>query len=286
MKSSLLTVAAFVLFAISSQAQSFSNYYYDYKLLNPAFVGNQDKHIITTVYSGFPSMRYSSMFYGSYETSIPKIKSGVGAMVYNQNFGVLNYLGGGIFYNKQFQFNEHSGLRVGTQLHYRRREIDYERDGEYYDVAFEGRVITGLNLDLGVLYYSRVLNIGVGVNDFFKQEEVSNTRWNLSVSREFKVANALEISPAIVVVWDQYRNIYRFDANTIIEIKQWIILGAGYLVWNGGDALNVSAGINVKDWVQVIGHVYSSSNDYFREYNDGQVEVIVRANIPHKKKSE
>jgi type IX secretion system PorP/SprF family membrane protein len=284
MKASLLTLASFVLFAISSQAQLFSNYYYDYKLLNPAFAGNQDKHVITTAYSGFPSIDYMSMFYGSYETSIPKIKSGIGAMGYYSNRGVLNYQAAGIFYSKQLPFNEHSGLRAGTLLHYRKREADYDRDAGFYDVSVNGRVTTGLNLDFGVLYYSRVLNIGVGVNDFFKQGEVSNTRWNLSVSRDFKVANALEISPSIVVVWDKFARQYRFDVNTIIEIKQWIILGAGYYVSDDYDGVNVSAGINVKDWVQVIGHVYSSSNDYFREYNDGQVEVIVRANIPHREK--
>lgn len=285
----LFTAAALLFIMVSSQAQLFQNYYYDYKLLNPALAGSQDKHIITTVYSGFPSRDYSSLFYGSYETSIPKIKSGVGALVYHENYGAVGNLGAGIFYSKQIPFNDHSGLRAGTLLNYRRREIHYSRldpMGHDEDPSIENPSITHVvNLDLGVWYYSKVVNVGIGVNDFFRSEDQGrNDIWSVIISRDFKIGNALKIKPSLVGLSNQRLNKHGVDINNVIEIKQWIIVGAGYMVWDGGDALNVSAGLNVKEWVQVIGHVYSSWNDGFRKDTDGQVEVIVRANIPHRKK--
>ncbi len=286
MKNFLLTVALGI-FSTASFAQSYNSYYYDYKLLNPALAGNQDKHIITTVYAGFPSANYSSMYYGTYETSIPSSKSGVGARGHYQDLGVISSIQGGLFYSKQLSFNDNAGLRIGTQLTFNRQQIHYDRVRpiELSDplILEDNGVTRSVNLDLGLLYYSRIANIGIGVKDFFENDEMFTQRvWSVIASREFNIAGSLKITPSLVYLTDS--DDYRFDVNSIFEIKTWILIGGGYSIREGDDDVTASAGLNVKDWVQIIAHVYASSSQK-RFYSDDRVEVILRANIPHRKKA-
>jgi type IX secretion system PorP/SprF family membrane protein len=287
MQKVILTSVVLIMFSVAVHAQLYDSYYYDYKLLNPALAGNLDKHIITTVYSGYPSQDYASMFYGSYETSLPSIKSGMGAIVSNERYGVIGDFRTGLFFSKQIQFNERSGIRLGVQHYYRKTEYNYDRIGPIdfnTDIALPTNYPEeAVNADFGLVYYSLIANIGVGVKSVFKELDRRNSLWSVMVSREFKIENVMKISPSFVWLTDgDYAN--RFDVNGIIEIKQWILVGGGYQFWDSDDSFTLSAGLNVKDWVQVIGHVYASYNDHLREYNNGRVEVLVRANIPHHKK--
>lgn len=289
-----LTLTVFVVIATSFavQAQLFTSYYYDYKLLNPALVGIQDKHVITTVYSGFPSSTEASTYYGSYETGIASIKSGVGALGYYGELGVISTFRAGLFYSKQIAFNEKSGLRIGTQMTYNREKVDYSKYQQLHlqDPLLMDKsdklITTSVNLDLGVLYYSDIVNAGVSVTDIFNEEGESNRMWDILAFRDFKIGNGFKVTPSLV--YFKGNDYYRFDVNSIFEIKQWILIGGGYSMFERGDDVSFSAGLNVKDWVQIIGHAYSSENDDYRERNDGagRVEFMIRANIPHKKKTD
>lgn len=187
-KTPAFTVAILLVFSFAAHGQvsdlSYTSYYYDYKLLNPALAGIQDKHIITTVYAGIPSIQSSHLFYGTYETSIPSIKSGIGALGSYDELAITSTFQGAIFFNRKLPFNDHSGLRLGTQLTYRRIEIDYSTL-DFGDDRLIGQeeVTNNFNFDLGLVYYSSIVNIGVSVKDVL-EEDWTKTKLNVIVYRE------------------------------------------------------------------------------------------------------
>jgi hypothetical protein len=146
-------------------------------------------------------------------------------------------------------------------------------------------VIKSIDQDFGVVYYSRIVNVGIGVRDFFKGEDfVTRRSWNFMLLREFNIGSSVKITPSIVYHWND--NSDRIDVNSIFEIKKWILLGGSYSIRDGDDDASFTAGLNVKDWVQLIMHVYSSSNQELGGSSYRRVEVMIRANIPHRKKKE
>lgn len=271
----------FVLISCIAYGQLFSSYYYDYKLLNPALVGIKDKHTITSVYRGTPFDKYAVLYYGSYETSIPSIKSGIGGFGLHEWFHATEQIQAGLFYSKQLSFNGNSGLRLGTQLSYQAVNYDYSElklldNLEYYG----GYERNEFNFDLGMQYYSSVIDVGVAVNDILIRNRTKRA-WSVIASREINVSKWLTANPSLV--YFASGEDFRFDINNVFEIKQLVLIGGGYSVQDGDDNISFSLGLNIKDYVQLVGHVYSKQIYEFRNYIDRRAELLVRANIPHRK---
>lgn len=267
----------------------FQNYYYDYKLANPALTGIQGKHVITTAYFGRSGLMDS--YYGAYEANIGSIKSGAGLTAMYEDLGFLrNYHVGGL-YSKQIAFNDVSGLRFGTHLYFQKEIFDSSKYGFILDgdplIITEKRKNTSVALDLGVIYYLNSLTIGAGVKNIqvgSGSNEISGgdnevTSVNFLVSREFGLTPHIQVTPSCLLVSDLHD--CRIGVNAALEIHRWILLGAGNRFFSGGGSnFTFNAGLNIKDWVQLIMHVYSAANDDLRRDNSQYIETLIRVTIP------
>lgn len=266
----------------------FLNYYYDYKLANPGFAGTQGKHVINAVYSGIPfgsSKVGYRVLYGSYERNIASIKTGVGGVFMHNKLGASSSFHYGLLYRKQLSFNKTSGLHLGTHVFYQSRKIDYS--SYRFIEPVDELLIDGnekkrsINVDLGLLYYSSLATVGVSVKNIAAQKE-ENTILNLIATKEFGIMEGLKVNPSVYFLTDFSDNSFRI--NNTFEIKKWILLGTGYRFAQGGqrDNLTFNVGLNIKDWVQIITHVYSSGQYRTRYYSDPLVETLIRVKIPER----
>jgi type IX secretion system PorP/SprF family membrane protein len=267
----------------------FKNYYYDYKIANPAFVGSKSKHLVNTVYSGVPGSS-SELVYASYERNIKAINSGVGGMFTYEQLGPWARKHIGVFYAYKLAFSENSGIRFGTQVFYQRRTIDYSyfRLQDTIDPIYSSGTETraNVNFDLGALYYSPVITVGISLKNILKQdfepfalENQKSTFFTLVASRKFNIVNGLNAEPSLLFSTDFDER--RIGVNGLFEIKEWILLGAGFIS-SGDDEgdINVNVGVNIKDWVQIITHLYSTRNQTEQYESDTFIETMVRVTIP------
>lgn len=275
------------------------NYYYDYKLSNPSFVGNDAKHKITTAYSGVlnddnGNGSYSRAFLASYEAKLSKIKSGIGGMIVRHKFGSLDYVDASLLLSHQFKLTKTSGIQLGTQLQIRITKID----GKYYKYVDkeDPLVVEGeesqknFNFGLGMNYYSRHFTIGFGykrikANDFGYDSVRQDTDViNLNLFREIKVCDWLNVTPSIFYFTDL--SSYVMDVNNTFEIKKWILAGAGYRIPQEGEGdFTFNIGVNIKDYVQVVAHIYSYDRyKHQSEYDEKPtfVEAMILVKIPER----
>lgn len=267
-----------------NSATPIRNYYYDYKLSNPAFTGMYAKHSITTAYSGDNSTFGSPQLgYGSYEMNIHSIQSGVGFISSVQEIGIVRFTHYGILFSKKLELNETSGFRVGTQLAYQRERIDYTKlrfSDPFGDPIMPGIEKNGsFNASVGMLYYSSGFTAGASIKNVVKAEE-ENTELNIIIGNEFKIADGLKATPSVIYITD-------FDDNAVLvnssfQIIRWILVGAGYTIrQQSKDNLDLNFGLNILDRVQIIHHVYASEYDRYRtrESNSSWMETMIRVRI-------
>jgi type IX secretion system PorP/SprF family membrane protein len=270
-------------------ADPFYSYYYDYKIANPALTGTKAKHLITTVFHGIPKTTIDNkIIYASYERNISSIKSGIGGVFLYDQFGPWIDRQANVLFSKQISFNEKSGLYLGTQLLYNHRELDFSKF-KFLD-SYDPLIVEGdysrsrFNFDLGTAYYSPLGTFGVSVKNILREKNddiflrATDPTLVLLAFRDFTITKNFVVTPSIMYKNDfEYGNV---SVNANIEVMKWVILGGSYSFRDGDDRFMCNAGINIKDWVQIVTHLYSSFNDRFDDY-DPTVETMIRVTIPH-----
>lgn len=264
----------------SNTSTAFRNYYYDYKLSNPAFAGTLARNVITTTFSN--SSSEVKTIYGSYERKIHDIKSGVGGYALYDRVGpVKQYFLGG-FFSKTIEFTEETGFRFGTQVFYRRLSLE---NGYYLPLNPDDLTVvgfnkeSGLNADIGSVFYSKIVTLGASVKNLVERR-TEHRRMNFIAMRDFKIADLFKATPSVLVQTNFEES--AVSVNNIFTIKKWILLGAGYTMYEGSeDSFDFNIGVNFNDWVQVVAHAYSSDRVQMDEGNEGRrMELFVRLMIP------
>ncbi|HEY0743322.1 MAG TPA: PorP/SprF family type IX secretion system membrane protein [Chryseosolibacter sp.] len=288
---SLFSAALLSILFVGANAQSITsstpvrNYYYDFKLFNPAFTGTEAQHSITTGYSEDQSGLFGAprLGYGSYELNLPSIESGVGFISSIQEIGIVRFTHYGLLYSKKLSVTEKSGFHFGTQLAHQRERRDYTKlrliDPTDPVVNSGIETITNFNLSFGVAYYSPTVTVGAGFKNIFK-EEFDTREYNLVVTRSITITDKIEATPSLFFIMDEARNSVRL--NTSFKLFDWVLLGAGYTFpQNGSDNLDVNIGLNIKDRVQIITHVYAA--EYARHRSNNRettwIESMIRVRI-------
>jgi type IX secretion system PorP/SprF family membrane protein len=274
----------------NSQAQvynsvaPFENYYYDYKLANPAIVGNKGDHVINTVIAGDLFESYPGVprkFYGSYEANLKKFNTGLAALLVADRIGPSTYNKYSLFYKRQFDLSENTSISFGSELQYQRQKIDYS----YYRFIGDDPLITegyavreNVNIGVGSLLQTHYINVGISGQNLLS-EKFDRANMNFILSREFKLTNSVQATPSLFYFTDFSDQ--RFSVNNIFRIKKWMLLGAGYTfpVDRRGD-LTANIGIDIKGWVQVITHVYSSAFQGLSAYSSRYFETMIQVTIP------
>jgi type IX secretion system PorP/SprF family membrane protein len=285
----LYTVVLAIVF-VNAQAQSFNsatpvrNYYYDYKLTNPAFTGTNATHAITTAYSGDQSeYGFSDLAYGSYEVNLKSIQSGVGVISSVQEVGITRYTHYGLLYSKKLELNHTHGFYVGTQLTHQRRRIDFNklRFSDPLDPSIQSNIekINTFDFTLGVAYYSPEVTVGVASKNILRSDTTTR-EFNFLAMRDFTILKNLKATPSLLVATDLEYTTLRLNAS--FELFQWVLLGAGYTFPNDGeDNLDVNIGLNIKDRVQIITHLYASEYVQYRNYDREAfwLETMIRVRL-------
>lgn len=284
-------------FSQTNDGPYLQNYYYDYKLSNPSFVGNEAKHTITTTFSGYLSNESSyysgknQTFLASYEAKLKKIKSGIGGGLIKDELGFETKVEASLLLSHQFNLTKTSGLQVGTQLQLSRTKID----GKYYryidnedPLIVEGKESgQKLNLGVGLNYYSSYFTLGIAyknikANDFgYDSVRHNSDAINLILFRKIKLNNWLNITPSVFHFTDLSH--HATFINNTFQIKKWILVGAGYRIPqqdNGNFTFNIGA--NIKDYVQVITHIYSYENRLHSDHHNNKhfIETMILVKIP------
>jgi type IX secretion system PorP/SprF family membrane protein len=260
----LLYTVVFAIVFVNARAQSFNsatpvrNYYYDFKLTNPAFTGTNATHAITTAYSGDQSeFGFSDLAYGSYEVNLNSIQSGVGVISSIQEVGITRYTHYGLLYSKKLALNDKRGFFVGTQLTHQRRRLDFNKLLliDPVDPSFSRIEKTHtFDFNLGVAYYSPEVTLGVASKNILEEDSMAR-EFNFLATRDFQITKDLKASPSLLYATDIEYNTVRLNAS--FELFQWVLLGAGYTFpRDGQDNIDVNIGLNIKDRVQIIMHLY------------------------------
>ena len=268
----------------------FQNYYYDYKLANPALTGIHGKHAITTAYLGRPGD--VDAYYASYEARVPGIKSAVGVTAMLEDvFYLRSYHVGGLF-SKQIPFNSESGLLVGTQVYYKKRITDLDEFYYYHQddpliIKRGDHTSANAGADFGVAFYRKNLTLAAGVKNVwvgdvpeqFGWAQYEFTSFNLLFSNEFALTPAIELVPSCLLV--SYPDGRLLALNATARIYKWVMVGAGNRFRNGSSEFSFNVGINIKDWVQIVTHCYSSTNQK-HEFDRPYMETLLRITVPDK----
>ncbi len=267
----------------------FQNYYYDYKLANPALTGMHGKHAITTSYLGRPGD--VDLFYASYEARVPGIGSAVGVTaMLGDMFSLRTYNVGGLF-SKQIKFKSNSGLFIGTHVYYKKRIInsDAYRPLSPDDplIISDDRSSASAGADFGVAYNRKKLILAAGVKNIrmgsvpeeFGGSQSEFTSFNFLVSHEFVITPAIEVVPSCLLVTNPNGSLAGLNATA--KIHKWFMVGAGNRFRNSSSEFSFNVGINIKDWVQIITHCYSSTNQKY-EFDKPYVETLLRITVPER----
>jgi type IX secretion system PorP/SprF family membrane protein len=287
----LYTVVLAILF-VNARAQNFSsstpvrNYYYDYKVSNPAFTGTNATHSITSAYAADEggSFSFSELAYGSYELNVKSIQSGVGIISSIQEVGITRFTDYGLLYSKKLALNETRGFYVGTQLTHQRRRLDYSLLQPLYPndpIIGQGNLekVSSFDFALGIAYYSPQVTLGVACKNILEQD-ITTREFNFLATRDFTVTKSIKATPSLLLATDFDYNTLRL--NSSFELFKWVLLGAGYTFpRNGRDNLDLNIGVNIKDRVQIITHLFASEYTRFRRYDSEafSIDTMIRVRI-------
>lgn len=260
------------------------NYYYDYKLANPAFTGTTAQHAVTTAYSGHESDLAGAprSAYLSYEVNLKSIQSGLGIISSVEELGILRWTSYGLLYSRNFLLGEKRGVLLGGQFVYQRKRADYTKlqFADPFDPSFrQVEKTSSANVSLGLAYYSPMVTVGAGFKNVVK-EEAETREYNVVVARDFKIGKALEVTPSLFFITDTEYNSVRL--NSTFKFFRWGLLGAGYTFPRSGrDNIDFNIGINILDRVQIINHVYASEYATARGNNGTAtwLETMLRVRI-------
>ncbi|HEY3403939.1 MAG TPA: PorP/SprF family type IX secretion system membrane protein [Ohtaekwangia sp.] len=279
-----------------NESMPFHGYYYDLKLINPAFTAWEDPLNLTTMFSGQPFNPdiYNQKFFFSYEAILENTNSGMGGLFNSGEWGPQRQRGTSLFYRYKFNLNPQSDLRIGTQLSYNRITINYT----YLPIDPGDPLIPGgfeklraFNADLGIAYHSPWITMGVSMKNILEQKiahsDTGKTDYssvNIMATRKFTIAKDLLATPSVFFVSESEG--HRIDFNCSFEIKNWIIIGGGYQLYRYDTSdeshFTLNTGLNVKDHVQFILHVYSSAYQEYRDEYSGKntfMEAMLRFRI-------
>lgn len=288
-----LLLILFIGFASDSFSQiprhmgAYTSFYYDYKLINPALAGSKARHLANVVHSGYPETSYNNWTYGSYELSTTNQYHGFGGIFSVERSKYFDIKTFNAMYSHRFNIGDDSGFRVGANVSYEDGEYK-ESFFQYQDasdplIIYNTRTTNDINFNLGVVYYSDIVNIGVAVNNIINSD-FQNRTMNFLVSRKVSVAGGkFKIEPSVFYLQDFGGRDF-LKINSTFEAWHWLLFGIGY--WSsddGAEDYSYNIGFNIRDRVQLITHVYSSFNEKFKEFSGRGAEAILRVTIPHKK---
>ena len=265
----------------------FNLYTHNYKLLNPSYAGVENKEEFTFNY------KYHAIDLGgapksiliSYNRSFEKLKSTIGAIIFNDKVGVGNYNFYGLLYNYKFSWGENS-FRAGTQLRYEKETLNYSLTDPYNigDPFYKNDFTDNyFDMDVGFTYKVNKLTISSSVNNLIRRKpsllNIDKPMIESLIQRKFEILKYLTASPSVRYSTDF--TYYFIDINNSFTFLNLIQLGVTYKIYPDYDnSFNLNAGIEIIDTFHLKFILYNNSYRSMFVKNDNKIfEMMMKVII-------
>ena len=252
----ILTIISLFVFTVSFAQEQMPNtmYWNNYSLFNPAATALNFKHkgvVVGTIGSEMDFYYKRPInFYSLYNFRWDKINSGIGISYESSYFGITSENLFRFNYAYHFQLKKDRHISLGTSFNYKRKTIGYTKlaiapyptsdvHEDYY------------NLDLGALYQSPRMLIGISVNSvasimrtdrkLYPDIYTPTRNFAMNFSYDFPIGNNFEITPGFYTAY--YNDISTFELNVRATYKKRYLLGMSVL--DEFDAVSLFAGIDL-----------------------------------------
>lgn len=273
--------------AFSQFGRPSNQYFFDPKLINPAFAGLTNEQNYQVQYAGInqsnPNFPFSLLT--GFSLPLNKINSGIGGFVWRTRSEPITETGGSFLYNYRFNLNNERSISIGTEISLSEEQID---NSYYHSITPNDPLIANAtlnynvaNTNLGVVYRDHNFYVGATAKNLisFQSEPnalslpVNNRAYSAYSSYQFLLSPSFTLKPVVLYLTD-FTNV-QVDVNGILYWKDKIIVGASGQLINTKTFEKFTAGIILHKTVQLIGTVYSGLNRYYSTSNNAEVMARV-----------
>ncbi len=295
MKQVLLCLIMSFMFALcfAQQDAMFTHYMYNTIAVNPAYAGSRESFSFTllhrTQWLDFPGAPQTQTF--SCHSPIMGGRNNIGFSVIHDEVGPVNTYGATVDYAFKISFPKHRYLSFGMKLGAENFNISMD-EADTYD--YQGEIIDESssvlpNVGFGLYYYSDLFYIGASsprlVKNYYKYEDEGyfaqeERHYYLISGGLIKLDRETKFKPTTLVKMTQGAPV-SIDLTTEFLFEDKFSLGAFFRI---GDAVGILASVEVFPQLML---GYSFDWSYVNEtvaYNNGSHEIILRYDIPKKKK--
>lgn len=265
----------------------FGLYFNNWKMVNPASAGLSEAQEFNIAYRANNTKVDSHPSYVllSYEDLLSRQNSGLGIIFENQQIRARTRVFGKAIYNYQIRFGRENTVSFGAGFGFLSETYDLS-SLRYVDLNDPALVTNSspsnaFDLELGVAFRSKNFQGGISLKNLLESKIENphfdllkdNTVQHLTAYGEYRVAfDKFRFIPSIYVNTD-YENVL-LDLNPTVEILNFLLIGGTLRISNNDNIMNVNAGVNWNNKVQLFGVVYSSG--YEGEGNNFEFSLSIR----------
>jgi len=246
-------------------------YFNNWKVVNPASAGLSGSQKFDITYRANNTKFDYNPSYAliSWENRLIDLNSGLGIIFENRQIGPRTRVYASALYDYQINLNEENKLSFGANFNFLSETFDFSSfrpiDPNDPILAINSSSSNAFDLGLGVVFKSKTFHVGIAVRNLLESKiensEIdlltNNTIQHLTAYGEYQVEfRNFRFIPSTYLYTD-YENIF-FDLNPTLEFMKLLLIGGTFRISNDNSFVNVNAGINWNDKIQLIGIVYSS----------------------------
>lgn len=248
---------------------------------NSASAGNEERNVISFIgrreLLGLEDGPRT--FYISYDGNINSINSGIGAILYHDKFGIYHTSKLGLLYNYKIKINEHSSLRIGTQLfliHHLR-----EKYWSYSDSLYKS-AISDLkpDFDMSGWYNWKELFIGISLNHVTEPLIVFNGIGSMTILKrelffysayKIHINDKFNLTPSFTFRITR-PDLIQYDFGSVLDYDEIMFAGFSY---RPGDSFILYSGIKIINKYKIL-FAYDIILSKLNQFSHGNVEIGIK----------
>jgi type IX secretion system PorP/SprF family membrane protein len=278
----------FTLIALAAHSQSarfINTYNYNLRLINPAFVGNENQQTYGFMFNDQWRKIYDAPQLGllTYENRITNWNSGIGIIASSSSQGLLTQNRFHLQYAYDFKLNDKQTLTLGLGMIHSMNVINIDAFYSPDDPPFNTFKTKTNNvfLDFGIQYQFNNFRIGLAYQNFVKLNKsepfiAEEIAFNIYTDYLLSIGNKLVLIPSIF--YDNRNSSGRIDAG--LKVKMFETLGIGYILRNDADLhfSVVTASVELMETLELFSLLYNRESQKF-QYLGNTIELGVKINI-------
>lgn len=276
MKKIIIVLMLFAAGNASGQGVESELYQYNYSFVHPAFAGNDGQRIAilgrTTAYDRSFGNTMQSMVLIGYENYFEKINSGIAVTGYSERLGYGSLSSLALSYNYKITLGESSALvtsvRAGT--HYHSFSTNYIPIEPSDPLIHANLAASNWTADLGVLFKIKESYFGGLANnlahsnatlDLIGSPDPLENDYAAIIGTSLTLGERLKSKHSLYIPFNG--DDVRVDLNNTLTIHDRFLAGLSVERSNGKFYARANAGIQVKDYFQIVFLLYSKKRDDF-----------------------